>query len=58
MLASASCAHRARKEAIRSAWTQLLTNPKLKIDWQITKIDVFRAGDMAYILYKYEISTR
>src|ERR1700692_1958824 len=44
------------KEAIRSAWAQLLSNPGLKINWQITKIDVSRAGDMAYTLYKYEMT--
>jgi uncharacterized protein (TIGR02246 family) len=44
------------KEAIRSAWAQLLTNPGLRIDWQITKVDVSRAGDMAYTLYKYEMT--
>src|ERR1700686_213035 len=44
------------KEAIRSAWAQLLTNSGLKIDWQITKVEVSRAGDMAYTLYKYEMT--
>src|ERR1700736_1499036 len=44
------------KEAIRSAWAQLLTTPGLKIDWQITKVDVSRTGDMAYTLYKYEMT--
>src|ERR1700680_4360052 len=44
------------KEAIRSAWAQLLTTPGLKIDWQITKVEVSRAGDMAYTLYKYEMT--
>jgi uncharacterized protein (TIGR02246 family) len=44
------------KEAIRSAWTQFLGTPGLKIDWQITKIDVSRAGDMAYALYKYQMT--
>src|ERR1700726_723529 len=44
------------KEAIRSAWAQLLSSPGLKIDWQITKVDVSRAGDMAYTLYKYEMT--
>jgi uncharacterized protein (TIGR02246 family) len=44
------------REAIRSAWAQLLTTPGLKIDWQITKVDVSRAGDMAYTLYKYEMT--
>jgi len=44
------------KEAIRSAWTQFLAMPGFKIEWQITKIDVSRAGDMAYALYKYEMT--
>ena len=26
------------------------------MDWQITKVDVSRAGDMAYTLYKYEMT--
>jgi uncharacterized protein (TIGR02246 family) len=44
------------KEAIRAAWAQLLAIPGLKIDWQITKVDVSRAGDMAYTLYHYEMT--
>jgi ketosteroid isomerase-like protein len=44
------------KEAIRGAWAQLLAIPGLKIDWQITKVDVSRAGDMAYTLYRYEMT--
>jgi uncharacterized protein (TIGR02246 family) len=44
------------KEAIRNAWAQLLTIPGLKIDWQITKVDVAQAGDMAYTLYRYEMT--
>jgi uncharacterized protein (TIGR02246 family) len=44
------------KEAIRSAWAQLLTTPGLEIDWEITKVDVSRAGDMAYTLYECEMT--
>jgi uncharacterized protein (TIGR02246 family) len=44
------------KEAIRSAWAQFLSIPGLKIDWQITKVDVSQAGDMAYTLYKYDMT--
>src|ERR1700730_5456589 len=44
------------KEAIRSAWSQFLASPGFKIEWQITRIDVSRAGDMAYTLYKYEMT--
>ena len=44
------------KEAIRSAWAQFLNMPGLKIDWQITKVDVSQSGDMAYTLYKYQMT--
>jgi uncharacterized protein (TIGR02246 family) len=44
------------KAAIRNAWVQLLAMPGLKIDWQVIKVDVSQAGDMAYTLYKYQMS--
>jgi uncharacterized protein (TIGR02246 family) len=44
------------KEAIRNAWAQFLSIPGLKIDWQIIKVDVSQAGDMAYTLYKYNMT--
>src|SRR3984957_5141326 len=44
------------KGAIRSGWAQFLAIPGLKIEWQMTKVDVSRAGDMAYTLYKYEMT--
>jgi len=44
------------KEAIRSGWAQLLATPGLNMDWQITKVDVSASGDMAYTLYKYEMT--
>jgi ketosteroid isomerase-like protein len=44
------------KEAIRNAWAQFLSIPGLKIDWQITKVEVSQAGDMAYTLYKYDMT--
>ncbi len=44
------------RAAIRSAWEQLLAIPGLKIDWQVTKVAISRAGDMAYTLYKYEMT--
>jgi ketosteroid isomerase-like protein len=30
----------------------------VKIDWQITKLDVAQAGDMAYTLYTYQMAMR
>jgi uncharacterized protein (TIGR02246 family) len=44
------------KAAIRNAWSQLLAIPGLKIDWQLIKVDVSQAGDMAYTLYKYQMT--
>jgi uncharacterized protein (TIGR02246 family) len=44
------------KAAIRNAWAQLLAIPGLKIEWQVIKVDVSQAGDMAYTLYKYQMS--
>lgn len=43
------------KTAIRAGWSQFLATPGLSIDWHIEKVDVARAGDMAYTFYKYEL---
>src|SRR5262249_443561 len=37
------------KEAIRKYWAHTLGIPGIQIAWQITKIDVARAGDIAYV---------
>jgi uncharacterized protein (TIGR02246 family) len=44
------------KDAIRAGWGALLASPGLTIDWQITKLEVARSGDLAYILYVYQMS--
>ncbi len=46
------------KEAIRAGWSQLLASPGVAIDWQITKLDISRAGDLAYVLYTYQLTTQ
>ncbi len=46
------------KEAIRAGWAQLLASPGFAIDWQITKLDISRAGDLAYTLYAYQLTMR
>ncbi len=46
------------KEAIRTGWSQLLASPGLAINWQITKLQVSRSGDLAYALYSYELTTQ
>ena len=35
------------KDAIRAGWAALLASPGLAIDWQITKLEVARSGDLA-----------
>lgn len=44
------------REAIRAGWSKLLASPGFAIDWQITKLDISRAGDLAYTLYAYRLS--
>lgn len=54
LLPNAPTAH--GKQAIRAGWSQLLSAPGLKIDWQITKLEISRSHDMAYTLYAYQMS--
>ncbi len=42
------------KEAIRAVWTQLLANPD--VSWQTARVEVSRAGDLAYATGTYEIA--
>jgi len=44
------------KDAIRVGWAALLGSLGLTIDWQITKLEVARSGDLAYTLYAYQMS--
>lgn len=44
------------RQSIRAGWSQLLTTPGLKIDWQIVKLDISRSGDFAYTFYKYQLT--
>ena len=44
------------KQAIRTGWSQLLGSPGFAINWQITKLEVSRSGDLAYALYSYELT--
>src|SRR5881397_2520025 len=42
------------KEAIRSAWKEMLTTPGAAISWKATKVEVAKAGDLAYVSGTYE----
>jgi uncharacterized protein (TIGR02246 family) len=44
------------KDAIRAGWTAFLSSPGLRIDWQITKLNISRSGDLAYTVYAYELT--
>jgi len=44
------------KDGIRAGWAVLLASPGFSIDWQITKLEVARSGDLAYTLYAYQMS--
>ena len=42
------------KESIRSAWKEMLTSPGAAISWKTTKVEVAKAGDLAYVSGTYE----
>jgi uncharacterized protein (TIGR02246 family) len=43
------------KAAIRAAWTSLLT-PDTTVSWQVTKAEVAKSGDLAYVIGTYQIT--
>jgi uncharacterized protein (TIGR02246 family) len=42
------------KEAIRSAWNEMLIGPGAAISWKATKVEVAKSGDLAYVSGTYE----
>jgi uncharacterized protein (TIGR02246 family) len=44
------------KEAIRENWAHMLGIPGLHLVWQITKVEVSRSGDLAYVQSTYQAS--
>src|SRR5438128_3862053 len=45
------------KEAIRSAWKEMLTSPGAAVSWKATKIEVAKSGDLACLSGTYEETT-
>ncbi len=45
------------KESIRNAWKEMLTAPGAAISWKATKVEVAKAGDLAYVSGTYEETT-
>ena len=44
------------KAAIRAGWAKLIGGPGFNIDWQINKLEIGRAGDLAYTIYTYRLA--
>lgn len=44
------------KVDIRAEWSKLIGSPGFNIDWQINKLEIARAGDLAYAIYTYQLT--
>ena len=42
------------KDAIRTAWKEMLTAPGASISWKVSKVEVAKSGDLAYVTGTYE----
>ena len=45
------------KQAIRAIWASLLA-PGVSVSWQVSKVEVARSGDLAYLIGVYEITQK
>lgn len=45
------------KQSIHAAWASLL-GPDTSLNWQASKVDVARSGDLAYVVGVYEMTTK
>ena len=46
------------KEPIRSLWKSMLDSPYFSGGWKMTKVDVARSGDLAYVSGNYEFNEK
>lgn len=46
----------ATKDAIRSAWKEMLASPGAAISWKTTKVEVAQSGDLGYTSGAYEFT--
>lgn len=44
------------KGALRARWAAMLATPGFTVDWQITKVEISRAGDLAYTPFTYQMT--
>jgi uncharacterized protein (TIGR02246 family) len=45
------------KQAIRAVWAGMLS-PDTTVSWQVSKADVARSGDLAYVMGTYQIAAK
>jgi uncharacterized protein (TIGR02246 family) len=45
------------KQAIRAGWATML-NPSVTVSWEVTKAEVARSGDLAYVTGTYQIAAK
>ena len=45
------------KQAIRAVWATMLT-PDTTVSWQVSKAEVARSGDLAYVIGTYQIAAK
>jgi ketosteroid isomerase-like protein len=45
------------KQAIRAVWASML-NPNVIVSWRVTKVEVARSGELAYVMGVYQITAK
>ena len=45
------------KQAIRAVWASLL-GPNVAVSWQVSKVEVARSGDLAYVIGTYSLTVK
>ncbi len=44
------------KEAIRKLFAELFASPGFEIDWEVTRVEVSRAGDLGYVVGTHKVT--
>ncbi len=44
------------KEAVRNLFAELFASPGFEIDWEVTQVEVSRAGDLGYVVGTHEVT--
>ena len=46
------------KQAIRAVWASSLLSPDAAVSWEVTKAEVARSGELAYVVGVYQITPK